>query len=274
MQDKQYLAATPRPFRRAGSGRASRGFAALFACALLSACVSGTSGDTACKDTSVDAPLTGEIKGNVVVPRGATCHLKANVAGDVNVKDGARIYVQDGTRIAGAFRAIGAAQVRFNLDNPPAVASLSNRPQGVPAPKIVVGSNLVIARNSHAPLEAGAPAQGGARAQAARIDVCTPGVCAADAQVKVGKSVKIKQNQVAVAMNRTAIGADLKCSSNDSAPVVMRRASDAVGVTVKGRRSGQCEQLREIVYTPPGEGGSGPALAAPAKPATPVQPKA
>ena len=274
-------------------GQASRG-ARLIAARLfvagctwvLAACVSGTSGDTACKNTTLEAPMTGEIKGNVVVPRGATCHMKATIAGDVHVQDGAKIFVLNGTRITGSFRAIGAAQVRFNLDNGPAVASASNRPQGAPAARIVVGSNLII-KESRLVGESGIAAteiggnlviarnsDGGAGldGKQARMNVCTPGMCPLDAAVKVGKSVKIKQNQIAVAMNNTSIGADLKCSSNDTAPVLMKMQADAGRVAVKGRKSGQCEHLREIVMAP--SNGNGPAVASPAAPVTPSRPKA
>ena len=63
------------------------------------------------KDSRIDSrnaanALSGDIKGNVVVPRNATCYLKANIAGDVNAQDGARIYVLDGTHISGSFRAV------------------------------------------------------------------------------------------------------------------------------------------------------------------------
>ena len=70
--------------------------------------------------------------------------------------------------------------------------------------------------------------------------------------VTVKKSVKIKQNHIAVAINNTSIGADLKCSSNDHAPVLLSSGAGTGQLAVKGRRSGQCEQLREIVVAPGG----------------------
>jgi len=251
--------------------------AVLGAGVLLSACVSGTSGDTACANNSLSAPLTGKIAGNVVVPRNATCYLKANVAGDVNAKDGAKVYVLDGTRITGSFRAVGAQLVRFNLDQP--TVNLSpNRPDGT-AGKIVVGSNLII-KESRLAGESGIAATeiGGnlviarnesSAAAPASVKVCTPGICKAKELVKVGKSVKIKQNHIEVAINNTTIGADLKCSSNQQAPVMLKAAAVGGQVAVKGRRSGQCEQLREVVMAPAGVPVAETTAPAPAAPQAP-----
>jgi hypothetical protein len=264
MQQQQHMAARARHLFRSATARAASLAAArivaLGGSVLLSACVSGTSGDTACANNSLDAPLTGQIAGSVVVPRGATCYLKAQVAGDVNAKDGAKVYVLDGTRIAGSFRAVGASVVRFNLDASRASTSGSNRSDAT-AGKIVVGSNLII-KESRLDGQSGIAATeiGGnlviVRNEAAdanaRMNVCTPGLCKSEAVVKVGKSVKIKQNQLAVAMGNTRIGADLKCASNKQAPVLLKSAAGAGGFAVKGRRSGQCEQLREIVVAPGG----------------------
>ena len=244
-------------------------FAAMLGCAtLLAACVSGTSADLACNNANVSAPLTGEIQGNVVVPRNATCYMQAHIAGDVYAHDGARVYVLDGTRITGSFRAIGAAVVRFNLDSAPVVATAAtNRsPRGIaPAPKIIVGSNLIV-KESKLIGESGIAAteiggslviarnvDGGGILGPASFNVCTPGLCRPEAYVQVGKSVKIKQNHIAVAINNTSIGTDLKCSSNDRAPVLMKAQADAgaAHVSVKGRRSGQCEHLHEVVYGTP-----------------------
>lgn len=251
MQVMQSLAAPLRHF----ASRAALLAAGLGCALLLSACASHTSSDLACKDTSADAPMTGKIEGNVVVPRNATCHLQADVAGDVTVKDGARIFVYDGTAIKGSFRAIGAAQVRFNLDESPAGAS--GRIARA-APKIFVGSNLVI-KESRLVGESGITATeiGGnlviarnADGGGAKMNVCTPGMCRPEAAVKVAKSVKIKQNQIAVAMANTAIGADLKCASNDRVPVLMKTSGDTGRVSVKGHRFGQCEHLRDVVMNP------------------------
>jgi hypothetical protein len=252
MQQQQFTAALARRLRRLSTLATALG-----ASVLLSACVSGTSGDTACANNSLASPLTGKIAGNVVVPRDATCYLKANVAGDVNAKDGAKVYVLDGTRIGGSFRAVGAQLVRFNLDE--SAINLSNRPDGT-AGKVVVGSNLII-KESRLAGESGIAATeiGGnlviarnesAATAPASVKVCTPGICKAKELVKVGKSVKIKQNHIEVAINNTSIGADLKCSSNQQAPVVLKAAAIGGQVAVKGRRSGQCEQLREVVMAP------------------------
>jgi len=264
MQKQQHIAAkTRRLFRsaaaRAGSLAAVR-VLALGGSVLLSACVSGTSGDTACANNSLDAPLTGQITGSVVVPRGATCYLKAQVAGDVNAKDGAKVYVLDGTRIAGSFRAVGASVVRFNLDASRASTSGNNRNDAT-AGKIVVGSNLII-KESKLSGESGIASTeiGGnlvilrneSESDNGRLNVCTPGLCKPEAVVKVGKSVKIRQNHLVVAMGNTRIGADLKCASNKQAPVLLKSAAGAGDFAVKGRRSGQCEQLREIVVAPGG----------------------
>ena len=51
--------------------RVIAGAAACGGALLLSACVSGTSADLACKNNSADNALSGDIKGNVVVPRNA-----------------------------------------------------------------------------------------------------------------------------------------------------------------------------------------------------------
>jgi hypothetical protein len=245
---------------------------------LLSACVSGTSADLACKSDSAANALTGDIKSNVVVPRNATCYLKANITGDVNAQDGARIYVLDGTHISGSFRAVGAALVRFNLDGASAAAS-GRLGRAAPA-RIYVGSNLVV-KESHLIGESGIAAteiggnlvilrnaDGGAGGIAsneghASFNVCTPGMCRPEASVRVGKSVKIRQNSVVVALNYTSIGADLKCASNDHAPVLMKSQAGAGRVTVKGRKSGQCEHLREVVTAPPPPAVATPGSAAP-----------
>ncbi|HEY4373423.1 MAG TPA: hypothetical protein VGN52_15940 [Burkholderiales bacterium] len=264
----QHMAAKARHLIRGIAGA----LAACGSAALLCACVSGTSADVACNNTSPDAPLTGDIKSNVVVPRHATCYLRANITGDVHVQDGARIYVLGGTRINGNFRAIGAAQVRFNLDGvSPAGTSRATRaaPQGIyVAHNLVVkesrltgesgvaateiGGNLVILRN----------ADGGGLTHAS-FNVCTPGMCRPEAAVRVHKSVKIRQNQIAVAINYTSIGANLQCASNDHVPVLMKAGAGAGHVAVKGRRSGQCEHLHEVVMAPP-PASAAPALAAPA----------
>jgi len=238
----------------------------LLACGvLLGACVSGTSADVACNNSSREAPLTGEIRNNVVIPRNATCYMKARITGDVNAHDGARVYVLDGTRISGTFRAVGAAVVRFNMDE--AVASRGPRGASVAAApqRIFVGSNLVIKESKLigasgiAATDIGGNltllrnSDAGSRsldhAAAGTLEICTPGVCRPEAQVKVGKSVKIRQNQVAIALGNTAIGADLKCASNDVAPLLIKPQAGAASVTVRGRKSGQCEHPREVVYT-------------------------
>jgi len=238
----------------------------LLACtALLSACVSGTSADVACNNSSRDAPLTGEIHNNVVVPRNATCYLKAHITGDVNAHDGAKVYVLDGTRISGTFRAVGATLVRFNMDESAPVRSARGSGGTVAPQRIFVGSNLVIKEgklsgaSGIAATDIGGNltllrnADAGSRsldhAAAGTLEICTPGVCRPEAQVKVGKSVKIRQNQVAIALGNTAIGADLKCVSNDVAPLLIKPQAGAASVTVRGRKSGQCEHPREVVYT-------------------------
>ncbi|MDB5804992.1 MAG: hypothetical protein JWN73_2314 [Betaproteobacteria bacterium] len=267
MQGKlQHIAARTRHlFRRIAC------IAACGSAVLLTACVSGTSADLACKNDSADNALSGDIKGNVVVPRNATCYMKANITGDVNAQDGARIYVLDGTHISGSFRAVGAALVRFNLDGASAAAA-GRLGRAAPA-KIFVGSNLVvkesrlIGESGIAATEIGGNlvilrnADGGASAGGghASFSVCTPGMCRPDAAVTVRKSVKIRQNQIAVALNYTSIGADLKCASNDHAPVLMKAQPGAGRVAVKGRKSGQCEHMREVVMAP-----APPAIAAPA----------
>lgn len=258
---QQHIAARARHLLHStGPRAAARILLGLAGSVLLSACVSGTSGDTACANTSLQAPLTGQIAGSVVVPRGATCYLKAHVAGDVNAKDGAKVYVLDGTRITGSFRAVGASVVRFNLDAGPAASGRAAHVTELA--KISVGSNLVV-KESRLTGESGIAATeiGGnlviarneSEGENARLNVCTPGLCKSEAAVvKVGKSVKIKQNHLAVAMGNTRVGADLKCASNTQAPVLLKSAGGAAGFTVKGRRSGQCEQLREIVVAPGG----------------------
>lgn len=263
----QHIAARARHLLRNAAGIA----AACGGAMLLSACVSGTSGDVACINSSPDAALTGDIKNNVVVPRNATCYLKANVTGDVLAKDGARVYVLDGTRISGSFRAIGAALVRFNLDGASVAAAGTSRATRLAPARISVGSNLVV-KESHLVGESGIAATeiGGnlvilrnADGGGGKFNVCTPGMCRPEAAVHVLKSVKIRQNQVAVAMNYTSIGANLQCASNDHAPVLMKSSASAGQVAVKGRRSGQCEHLREVVMNPP------PAVAT--TPAAPAQ---
>lgn len=272
----QHTAAKARHLIRSLAGA----LAACGSAALLCACVSGTSADVACNNTSADAPLTGDIKSNVVVPRHATCYLRANITGDVHVQDGARIYVLDGTRINGSFRAIGASLVRFNLDGaaaPGTSRATRAAPQGIyVAHNLVVkesrlsgesgvaateiGGNLVILRNAD-----------GGGLQHATFHVCTPGMCRPEAAVHVHKSLKIRQNQIDVAFNYVSIGANLQCASNDHAPVLMKAGAGAGHVAVKGRKSGQCEHLREIVMKP------APAIAAPAPSLAPAgegQPKA
>jgi hypothetical protein len=239
---------------------AARFSAALFGAALLAGCISGPSGDIACNQDRADSPLTGEIKGNVVVPKNATCFIRAHVAGDFNAKEGARVYVLDGTRIDGAFRAVGASVVRFNIDEAAHLArgnakivvlgnlvikdSHLSGVSGIAATE--VGGNLILARNS----------DGGLQRGGAMLSICAPGWCRADGPVKVAKSVRIKQNQVAIEINNTSVGADLKCVNNDTRPVIMKpRAADLTGgqqqvtLHVKGRRSGQCERMPELVMT-------------------------
>lgn len=230
----------------------------------LAACVSGASADLVCANTSREAPLTGSLKGNVTVPKNATCFMRADVAGDVTALEGSKVYVLEGTKISGAFRAIGASVVRFNLDDAPRVArgGANSVTPAAPAPIQVggnlvvkesrligesgiaatdVGGNLIIARNS----------DGGGIAAPASLGVCTPGFCRAELAVKVAKSVKIKQNHIAVAIANTSIGADLKCTSNDKVPVVMKQQGAAGNLAIKGRRSGQCEHMPEVVYSGP-----------------------
>lgn len=229
---------------------------------MLSACVSGPSADVACNNSSKSSPLIGDIRGNVVVPKNATCFLRAHVAGDVTAKEGSRIYVLDGTKIDGAFRAVGASMVRFNIDDGAHLAA-SNAKIIVAGNLVIkdsrlagvsgiagteVGGNLILARNSDGGLERGAT----------MLSVCAAGWCHAGAPVKVAKSVKIKQNQVAIELNNMSVGADLKCNSNDKLPVVMKpQAADlragekAIALDVKGHRSGQCEHLREVVMSAP-----------------------
>jgi len=236
--------------------------AAGFCVCMLAACISGPSGDVACNQDSKNSPLTGDIKGNVVVPKNATCFIRAHVAGDVTAKEGARIYVLDGTKIDGAFRAIGASVVRFNIDEAAHLAGAKARiivlgnlvikdshlsgVSGIAATD--VGGNLIIARNS----------DGGLQAGGTMLSICAAGWCRADAPVRVAKSVKIKQNQLAIEINNTSIGIDLKCTSNDRAPVIMKpRQADlaagekALALQVKGRRSGQCERMPELVMAQP-----------------------
>jgi len=169
--------------------------------------------------------------------------------------------------------------VRFNLDGASAAAS-GRLGRATPA-RIFVGSNLVvkesrlIGESGIAATEIGGNlvilrnADGGTGIGGghATFSVCTPGMCRPGTSVIVGKSVKIRQNQVAVALNYTSIGADLKCASNDHAPVLMKAQAGASRVAVKGRRSGQCEHLREVVMVP-----VPPSLAAPAS--VPAAPKA
>ena len=238
----------------------------LLACGvLLGACVSGTSADVACNNSSREAPLTGEIRNNVVIPRNATCYMKARITGDVNAHDGARVYVLDGTRISGTFRAVGAAVVRFNMDEAAAPHGPRGATSAAAPQRIFVGSNLVIKESKLVGASgiaatdiggnliilrnADAGASSLERGAAASLEICTPGVCRPEAQVKVHKSVKIRQNQVTVAMGNTSIGVDLKCVSNDAAPLLIKSQAATAGVTVHGRKSGQCEHPHEVVYT-------------------------
>lgn len=246
----------------AGASGVARLGACLALLSLLAACVSGPSGDVACNSDSKNSPLTGEIKGNVVVRKNTTCFLRAHVAGDVTAKDGSRIYVLDGTRIDGAFRAIGASVVRFNIDEGSHLAPANARivvagnlvikdarlsgVSGIAATE--VGGNLIIARNS----------DGGLQPGGAMLSICAAGWCRGGAPVKVAKSVRIKQNDVAIEINNTSIGADLKCNNNGKIPVIMKlRPADlgaheqAVALHVRGRHSGQCENLQELVMAPP-----------------------
>ena len=232
---------------------------AAFLCATgLAACVSGASADLVCANTSREAPLTGSLKGNLTVPKNATCFLRADVTGDVTAHEGSKVYVLEGSKISGAFRAIGASVVRFNMDDAPRVA----RGGANAAPALIhvggnlvvkeskligesgiaatdVGGNLIIARNS----------DGGGIAAPASLGVCTPGFCRAELAVKIAKSVKIKQNHISVAIANTSIGADLKCTSNDQVPVVMKSQGATGNLAIKGRRTGQCEHMPEVVYT-------------------------
>jgi hypothetical protein len=243
-----------------GAWGALRLAAAFFCASLLAACISGPSGDVACNQDSRNAPLTGDIKGNVVVPKNATCFIRAHVAGDVTAKEGARIYVLDGTRIEGAFRAVGASLVRFNIDEGAHLAGSGA--------KIVVGGNLVI-KDSHLSGVSGIAAtevggnliiarnsDGGLQPGGTLLSICAAGWCRADAPVKVAKSVKIKQNQVAIEINNTNVGIDLRCDKNERLPVIMklRPADMAAGekpvmLRVKGHRSGQCERMSELVMS-------------------------
>lgn len=239
----------------------SRVGAAALCAAGLAACVSGASADLVCANTTKDSPLTGSLKGNVTVPKNATCFMRADVTGDVTAHEGSKVYVLDGTKISGAFRAIGASVVRFNLDDSPRVARGGGA--AVMAP-ISVGGNLVV-KESHLIGESGIAAtevggnliiarnsDGGGVAAPASLGVCTPGFCRPELAVKVAKSVKIKQNHIAIAIANTSIGADLKCTSNDRMPVVMKAQAGASGnVAIKGRRSGQCEHMPEVVYSAP-----------------------
>jgi hypothetical protein len=256
MRQSQYLIG-------AGVRGALRLAAACFCACMLTACISGPSGDVVCNQDSKTAPLIGEIKGNVVVPKNATCFMRAHIAGDVTTKEGARVYVLDGTRIDGAFRAVGASVVRFNIDEGAHLAGAKAKivvggnlvikdsrlsgVSGIAATEI--GGNLIIARNS----------DGGLQQGATMLSICAAGWCRAEAPVVVAKSVKIKQNQVAIEINNTSIGIDLKCTSNETVPVIMKpRPADlaagqkAVTLQVKGHRSGQCERMRELVMSVPG----------------------
>ena len=59
----------------------------------------------------------------------------------------------------------------------------------------------------------------------------------------------IRDSHISVAIANTSIGADLKCTSNDQVPVVMKSQGATGNLAIKGRRTGQCEHMPEVVYT-------------------------